>query len=397
MNFWQSLSGMIRFKITTVSGANLVNRITNEGINLMDLTIEDFSIHAIVLRKNFLRLKKIAEGSGDNIEIIDKIGVYWSFLKLKRRKLLMISIIFIFLLTVFIPTRIFFVKIEGNTSIPSNYIIHIAQSSGITFGASRREVRSEKIKNMLLEKIPELQWAGINTYGCVAVISVKERSDTDFFEKEGLISNIIATHDGVIEQCTVIRGNPLCKVGQSVKKGQVLISGYVDCGRYLKSVKAEGEIVARTLRENNYVAPTQSIVRKELKQSKTNYSLIFGKNLIKLSQDSGISSSGCVKMYTTKYITLPGGFCLPIGIVIEQVQDYAFCEEINDEVNDFQWMRDCSEKYLLDHIIAGQIVSSDINLNVNSGCIILQGNYVCLEMIGQVRYEEIIHYNGKTY
>ena len=102
-------------------------------------------------------------------------------------------------------------------------------------------------------------------------------------------------------------------------------------------------------------------------------------------------------MYETKYITLPGGFCLPVGIVIEQVQEYISNAETNDAVNNFHWMRDYSEKYLLDHIVAGQIVSSDSSLNISRGCVTLQGNYVCIEMIGQVKYEEIIHYNGKTY
>lgn len=32
------------------------------------------------------------------------------------------------------------------------------------------------MKNALLSAIPELQWAGVNTYGCRAVISVRERT-----------------------------------------------------------------------------------------------------------------------------------------------------------------------------------------------------------------------------
>ena len=37
-------------------------------------------------------------------------------------------------------------------------------------------IRSEKVKNSLLQRIPQLQWAGINTDGCVAVISVREKT-----------------------------------------------------------------------------------------------------------------------------------------------------------------------------------------------------------------------------
>lgn len=398
MDIWKSLSGMVKVQISTASVALLLTRISNAEIDLVDVNvIDDFTITANVAWRNFSALKKIVEKNGETINVINKIGLFWHIDCLRKRKLLIIAIILFLFLTIFLPTRILFVQIEGNSKIPSNYILAMAESSGVTFGASRREVRSERIKNNLLEKIPELQWTGINTYGCVAVISVKERSIIDSSNKAGAVSNIVAMQDGVIEQCTVLRGNSLCKVGQSVKRGQVLVSGYIDCGRYTKAVEAEAEIMGRTLRKIDVISPVERCVRGELRESKTNYSLLIGKNLIKLSQDSGISASGCVKMYEIKYITLPGGFRLPIALVIEQYRDYSCQTDSQINVDSCQWMYDYSENYLLDHIIAGKIISSDLNLNQAQGYITLQGRYICSEMIGQVKREENIQYNGKTY
>ena len=188
----------------------------------------------------------------------------------------------------------------------------------------------------------------------------------------------------------------MCKVGQSVKKGQVLISGYIDCGRYIKAVKAEAEVYARTLRKLKAITPTERSVRGNITESKTLYSLLLGKKLIKLSQDSGISPSGCVKMYETRYLTLPGGFRLPLALVIEQHHNYASQTECTVETDSCQWMYDFSEKYLLDHMIAGKIISSDLDINSADGYLTLQGRYICSELIGQVKSEEIIRYDGKT-
>ncbi len=397
MNLWKSFAGMVRLRISTASVANLITKINNAGIDLIDVvSTDDLTIEATVLRKDIYSLKEIAEKNGETVKTVNKTGLYWIGQHIKQRKLLILVIALIMLLTVFLPTRILFVRVEGNAQIPSNYIIEVADSSGVTFGASRREVRSEKIKNMLLEKIPELQWTGINTYGCVAVISVRERSITNTIDKPGNVCNIIASQDGIIEQCTVLRGSSMCKVGQSVNKGQVLISGYIDCGRYIKAVKAEAEVYARTLRKLKAITPTERCVRGNVTESKTLYSLLFGKKLIKLSQDSGISPSGCVKMYETRYLTLPGGFRLPLALVIEQHHNYASQTECTVETDSCQWMYDFSEKYLLNHMIAGKIISSDLDINSADGYLTLQGRYICSELIGQVKSEEIIRYDGKT-
>lgn len=397
MDIWKFFAGLVKVKISAASVAQLITRISNAGIDLMDVvSIDDFTIEATVMREDIDVLNEIAQKHGEAVKIMNKRGLYWLTKRIKSRKLLVIGITIILFLTAFLPTRILFVQVEGNSNIPSNYIIEIAQSSGVAFGTSRRKVRSEKIKNKLLEKIPELQWTGINTYGCVALISVKERSTTSTPEKSCAVSNIVALQDGVIEQCTVLQGNSLCKVGQSVKKGQVLVSGYVDCGRYVKAVRAEAEIYASTLRKTEIQTPRKKSVRCVVLDNKTNYSLLFGKNFIKLSQDSGISSSGCVKMYETKYLTLPGGFSLPLALVIEHYKDYACQTDYSNDSDSCEWMYDFSEKYLRDHMVAGRIISSNLYLEPTEDTFKLCGSYICSEMIGQVKSEEIIQYDEKN-
>ena len=47
-------------------------------------------------------------------------------------------------------------NVEGNSAVASVDIIDAAQNAGLGFGASRRAVRSEKVKNALLASIPDL-------------------------------------------------------------------------------------------------------------------------------------------------------------------------------------------------------------------------------------------------
>ena len=116
------------------------------------------------------------------------------------------------------------------------------------------------------------------------------------------------------------------------------------------------------------------------------YSVIIGKKRINFYKGSGISDASCDKMYSESYVTLPGGFKLPIIIVTETVTYYE-----NDEVTlSKPSLSQFASRYLTQQMVAGtvdyrwEIDASDDQLYT------LEGKYACTEMIGQVRSEEII-------
>ena len=108
------------------------------------------------------------------------------------------------------------------------------------------------------------------------------------------ITSIVALRDGVISDLTVVQGNGVCQVGQAVKKGQLLVSGYTDVGLTIKATQAKAEIYAQTLRNIQMITPSPTSLRGEVSGKKTRYALRIGKKLIKLYKDSGISDGSCV-------------------------------------------------------------------------------------------------------
>jgi hypothetical protein len=243
------------------------------------------------------------------------------------------------------------------------------------------------MKNMLLDHIPQLQWAGVNTYGCVAVISVRERTEPPATVETHQVSSIVAQRDGVVQSCTVTRGTAMCTVGQAVTKGQILISGFTDCGLCIQADRAEGEILALTNRSLKVITPVNGSVRVSERQSTKKFSLIVGKFRIHFYKDSGILDSTCVKMYSENYMTLPGGFRLPVALAVEE---RIFCHTGQSAQKDYsQTLMDFAQRYLQSQMTAGQILRREEQID---GCQ-LEGQYACLEMIGQVRYEESITEN----
>lgn len=391
MELWQSLSGMVRIQILSADPMAFLASLYRKGIPVENVTYTDeltviFSIH----RHDEERVCIAADKSGAEWKVLERIGLFWKLYALRNRKLLLFGLTAILAFTLFLPTRIYFIEVEGNVQVADKYILEAAAKCGLKFGTGRQSIRSEKIKNALLGAIPELEWVGINTAGCVATISVRERQRSTPSQQTQGVSSIIATRDGIIQDMTVTAGSAACKVGQAVKAGQILISGYTDCGISIRAERAQGEIYATTSHNLTFVMPQTKAMRGAVNEKKQKYSIIIGKKRINFYKGSGILDTGCVKMYEERSVTLPGGFLLPVTFVKESW--YSFEEAANTATveDDTQDLMVIADAYLRSQMIAGSILSKQETCSQSQDTLCLVGKYGCLEMIGRERSEEIV-------
>ena len=389
MNLWRSLAGMVEVEITCADPENLLNKLNVEKIPVFHICrIDDLTLSVQIERIHFEKLQNLLNLLGAKHILKARSGLYWSMKAMSKRPLFLAGLICFFLFLCFLPTRIWFVRVAGNQRIPTKKIIASAQESGICFGVSARDIRSEQIKNSLLTLIPELEWAGVNTNGCLAVISVREKTKTEENGNKYCVSSIIAARDGIIESCTATAGNLLCAPGQVVKQGQVLISGYTDCGIYLQAKRAQGEIYAMTKHTFQGVSLCEGRSRICQTRRKRNFSLILGKKRINLWKGSGIWDTTCGRMYEEYYITLPGEFILPLALAVETYTFWETAEERFSELpmSEFAW------NTLSGKMIAGEILDARESSRMEEGVQHFSGTYVCREMIGREKQEQMGEY-----
>ncbi len=389
------LSGSVHLEITSADMARLLAKMNAYGIPLQKISLLDMLTVTVEVSRNDLSvLRKIASDCGASVKIKHRKGLSWSIERILKRPVLILGLCLHLLFLLWLPTRVLFVTVEGNETIPNKLILERANLCGIKFGASRRAVRSEKMKNSLLAQIPTLQWAGINTSGCTAVISVKERGESQQGSTAKGVSSIFAAKDGVISSCTALRGELKCKPGQAVKQGDLLISGYEDLGLCVKGVSAAGEIYAQTKHEIRVVTPLEYQFKREPTAQDMKYGILIGKKRIFFNKGSGISCIGCDKIYKEYYLTLPGNYRLPVTLFVSTV---TICdsEASPDEQTAQLTARDAARSYLLGQMISGRILQEDAVWQQGSVCV-LTGKFICNEMIGRVQHEEIYENYGEN-
>lgn len=397
INLLYPFDGCAVLELTGADIARSLRVMNDKKIPINNLRmIDELTVRFEASQKNIKQIEDIANRKGDHVRIISRTGLFWQIRSLRYRLILLCGFIMILTLSLYLPSRVLFVEVEGNEFIPDNLIINTAKDAGIEFGASRRAVRSEKMKNELLDAMPQLQWAGINTYGCRAVISVRERAVENQIENQITAGNIIASHDGIVTKLIVNSGTGTCSVGQAVQKGQLLISGYTDCGGVIIFGQAKGEVYALTCHKKTVITPSENRIRGQSKGAKTKYSMIIGKKRINLYKGSGIYDGSCVKMVSQYYLALPGDYQLPISITKEQWIEYQTRPNPVNEQQTVKQLSEFSQRLLHDESISLSIMDKCETVNTENGCIVLNGVYNCTEMVGRAQGELTGESHGKT-
>lgn len=398
MSFWKQAAGIVRAELVSADPEGTLRALGEAGIALDEITPKGaLTLEFLLRREDLPAAETLCRKRGDSFRVLGRQGLWYAVGALWERKLLLTGLVFLLGLTMLLPTRVLFFRVEGNRTVPTAQILWEAERQGLSFGASRRGVRSEHVKNALLEAIPELEWVGVNTQGCTAVISVRERTaPAPAPEAKHQVGNIVAAMDGYILSVTVTQGTGLVQPGQAVKKGEILISGYTDCGICIQAAQAEGEILAQTRRQIEAVTPAQYLRKGKITGTKRALSLLLGKKRIFFWKDSGILEGSCDRIQEDYPLTLPGQFRLPVSL---RVETYEIRESTSAKLTDPEasaLLEAFAARYLPQQMIAGRIQQTQQTILGNGDIYRLRGGYLCQEMLGREKREGNGESNGKT-
>jgi len=373
-------------ELTTADPAAVLQRLFQVGVSVSN--VEWVSAYCLRIQIKIVDHSKFADcmkTCAESWKIIRLHGPRQFMGSLTKHPVLLIGMVLLFLLSWWVPRHILFIGVEGNHDVSTAQILDAAAQQGLHFGASTVALRSQTVKNGLLTALPQLQWAGIEMRGCMAIITVSERVQ-DVENRLEIVGSIVAVCDGVIDSLTVLQGTALCEPGQAVKAGQVLISAYSDRGLCLSVTSSKGEVYAFTSRRLSAVTPLNYQKKENTVKIDKKYTLIFGKKRIFFSNSSGILGGTCAKIYSEYYVTLPGGFRLPMGLQTETYQYYTSTELKSVDAESLL-SRFC-QNYVMQHMQAGEIQHVGEAFITQDGLCRLDGFYSCREMIGRFRPEE---------
>lgn len=230
------LSGIYPEKIFTLFAQNRIavwnSRFQNKKIRLF-ITVRDF-----------MKLPEILKKSGIRVHILTKKGFPFFVKKYKKRLGIFVGIALFFVILQFMSGFIWSIEIVGNKTVSKSEILAVCEEFKIKSGTRKSVIDTKNTPQELLLKMDKLSWCSFNIEGCRLTVNVTEIKPKA--EDNSVATNLKARCDGVIKKIDVTSGNCVVKVGDIVKKGDLLVSGIIENASDTKFVHSIGSIIAET-------------------------------------------------------------------------------------------------------------------------------------------------------
>ncbi len=286
MLFAKLYSYLRGYVIMTVSGPYIerfLNVCAARGILLWNLfPCGEKVLKCHVSMAAFKLLSPIARKTNVQIKILKKCGLPILLTKLKKRIWFVSGLLLCLSLLIVLNQFIWKIEIIGCETISPKLVEEKLAENGLTIGAFRPFINEKKLQNQILINTPELVWLWADKHGSKVIVQVKERTPAPPIHDEHTLANIIATKDGVIESMIIKNGNPMVALGDTVRKGDLLVSGLILSEKDVppRTVQSEGEIYARVWYEKTKAFSLWSPVREETGKQETKTTLhLFSKDV----------------------------------------------------------------------------------------------------------------------
>ncbi|HOJ81112.1 MAG TPA: sporulation protein YqfD, partial [Clostridiales bacterium] len=225
---WNYLRGYVIIIVEGFFIEKFINICARRRIHLWDVRIQrERRVTARVSISGFRLIRPVARKTGCRVRLLKKRGLPFVFSKYRRRKAFFAgAVLFVVLINV-LASFVWSIEITGNEKLDTVFLENVLAANGIKTGALKYRIDTRRAVDRMMLEIDRLSWISINIKGTKVKVQVREREDIPEIVPRHIPCDIIARKDGIIRQVIAKEGIEAVAEGDTVKKGQVLISGRV--------------------------------------------------------------------------------------------------------------------------------------------------------------------------
>ena len=339
VNLFNLLRGYVVIFVEGYFLERFINICTRRNIYLWDLKkLSQTTLRAKISIKGFRLLPEIARKSKVHIHILSKRGMPFVIHRYRKRYAVIVGLVIFFIVFWILTSFVWMIDISGNEQISREDILSALENNGVKIGTYTNSIDVDQVQNGMKIELDKLSWAGIEKRGSKVIVEIRERKSAPMIYDKTTPVNIIAKKDGIIKNILATDGAPVVKIGDTVQKGDLLISGIITGETEgNRKVHSYGEVVARTFYEKRAEVPL-SVENKVYTGNEVSRKSIKIFNFkINLYRNSGISYSNYDKIEEIHELTV-GKLILPITYIKEIYKEYTpEIEPIDEEqaINQF--------------------------------------------------------------
>ena len=276
------------------------------------------------------RLDALAEKTMCTVQTLEGDGVPYFLARFRRRYALLIGLALSLSAVCLLSQFVLQIEISGNERVPAAQIMAELRRQGLRVGSYGPGLDTDEIAHQVLLQIDDLSWMAVNLHGTRAQILVRETVQEPELTDEGQLGDVVAQAPGIVTRIEPLQGQAAVQAGDTVDKGDVLISGrvvlpvpeYSELEPGQMEVRAEGRVYARTWRTLTAQIPLTAQCKVYTGEEIQRWSLLLWGGRRNFYANSGISLPQYDKISETWTAVLPGGAPLPAALTRETVRAY---------------------------------------------------------------------------
>ncbi len=380
--------GYIKVSLWGKYPERFLNVCASRGIKVWNTRRQGERIEFCIFAKDYKKLRQLRLRCPVNIRAKRKYGLPFVTKKYRRRTGLAVGLAIYVVALVMMPKIVWGVNISGNERITDEKLYVALRNIGIYSGAKIEDIDAANMRLRLALLLPDISWVAVNVDGAFVNVEIREadnRQDTD-----NAPCNLVANCDGRISAVYVKQGTATVKVGDGVRKGDMLVSGTEQYTSGITKFRhSDGQIIAETERTLTVSVP--------LNQVRSRYTDKIQKRSVLTAFDIDLPLYiGSVNFdYSLKTEEIPitvGRTRLPLTITQgqfhERVQSKYRLTEKEAETKGLAALKELEK----DELEEFEILKKEVKTQLQKDKIVLTATYLCK---GDIAQKEYIYISGQ--
>lgn len=268
--------GILIIEVDTVNSEKLINFLWRKNVKIKNLKRNSLTNYTMEIE--FIDYEILLEGAkktNSKVRVLNKKGLLFEVLRLKRRRTLLITVLVFVGILYYLSSFIWKIEIVTEKYIAPFEIRDLLKTYGIEKGTYKNSFDMHRLEERIIDDNDEVMWVKARVDGSKLRVEVIERQAPPKIKEEEFTGNIVAKRDGEIDRVFSQSGTVIVEKGKVVKKGDLLIKGEQGKEGKEYNVKAEGKVFAKTFYETSKKVPKIIINKKKTGKKATSYYIKF--------------------------------------------------------------------------------------------------------------------------
>lgn len=241
--------GYVIVLLNGIAQERFINICKLQGLHIWGVQKKKNGIYCNIRLADYWHTRKIAKKTKVMPKIIGRIGFPFLVNQVQRKKGIVLGFVSGIWLMYLLSMFVWDISVTGQSVCTQEEMLGFLKKYHIQSGMRRVQVDCQEIEEKIREEYANIGWVSAELKGTKLSIVVVENKEVQEMEEQTGGAHLVAEKDGKIRSIVTRTGVPRVVSGDSVKKGDILISGILlykdENGNVMKPelVHADGDII----------------------------------------------------------------------------------------------------------------------------------------------------------